>query len=59
MRLYPSFLPSSTPFVVFFLKKVKIFLVLKKYHLKTMGYKLKKFSKKIKNIGVLECLLRI
>jgi len=44
MRLYTPFSGPSTPFVLFFLKKAKIFLTFQINPLKTVGYELKIFS---------------
>ena len=52
MRLYPTHIPLSTPFVVYFIKKAKFFLVFKLILLKTIGYRLKIFSTFFKNIRV-------
>ena len=52
MRLYPTHLGLSTPFVVFFLKKACFFPTFRINLLKTMRYRLKIFSTFFKNIRV-------
>ena len=52
MRLYPTHLGLSTPFVVFFFKKANFFLMLKINPLKTRIYSLKNFSTFFQLLGV-------
>ncbi len=52
MRLYPTHIALSTPFVVYFNKKAKFFLTFKLIPLKTKTYRLKIFLTFFKNIRV-------
>jgi hypothetical protein len=52
MRLYTPFFSPSTPFLVFYYKKVMFFLIFKKISLKTIIYILKIFLIFFKNFWV-------